>query len=105
MPSSISPSKARKHEIHGTHEGALPPGLRKTASDRPGQAQPVPTRDIPAQPWAKMGIAVFLAVALMVSLWEYQARTAIGLRPGDIADSPQAWAEARRAADQATVAI
>ena len=105
MPSSISPSKARRHEIHGTHEGALPPGLRKTASDRPGQAQPVPTRDIPAQPWAKMGIAVFLAVALMVSLWEYQARTAIGLRPGDIGDSPQAWAEARRAADHATVAI
>jgi hypothetical protein len=105
MPSSISPSRARKHEIHGTHEGALPPGLRKTASDRPGQAQPVPTRDIPAQPWAKMGIAVFLAVALMVSLWEYQARTAIGLRPGDIGDSPQAWAEARRAADHATVAI
>jgi hypothetical protein len=52
-----------------------------------------------------MGIAVFLAVALLVSLWEYRARTAIGLRPGDIGDSPQAWAEARRAADHATVAI
>lgn len=105
MPSSISPSKARKHEIHGTHQGALPPGLRKTASDRPGQAQPVPTRDIPALPWARMGIAAFLAAALLVSLWEWQARTRIGLRAGDIDDSPQSWAEQRRLADFAPVTI
>lgn len=105
MPSSISPSKARKHEIHGTHEGALPPGLRKTASDRPGQAQPVPTRDIPTRPWAKMGPVVFVLVALLVSLWEYEARTAIGLHAGDIDDSPQAWAEQRRLADFAPVTI
>jgi len=25
--------------------------VRLTASDRPGVAQPVPVRDIPAQPW------------------------------------------------------
>jgi hypothetical protein len=105
MPSSISPSKARKHEIRGTHEGALPPGLRKTASDRPGQAQPVPTRDIPALPWAKMGPLVFVLVAMLLSLWEWEARTRIGLRAGDLDDSPQAWAEARRAADHAPVAI
>ena len=105
MPSSISPSKARKHEIHGTHEGALPPGLRKTASDRPGQAQPVPTRDIPALPWARMGSIVFAMVAVLLALWEWNARTRIGLRTADIDDSPQAWAEARRAADLAPVAI
>jgi len=105
MPSSISPSKARKHEIHGTHLGALPAGLRKTAADRPGQAQPVPTRDIPAREWAKMGTVAFLMVALLLSLWEWQARTRIGLRAGDIDDSPQAWAEQRRLADFAPVTI
>jgi hypothetical protein len=105
MPSSISPSKARKHEIHGTHQGALPAGLRKTAADRPGQAQPVPTRDIPAREWAKMGTVAFLMVALLLSLWEWQARTRIGLRAGDIDDSPQAWAEQRRLADFAPVTI
>jgi hypothetical protein len=105
MPSSISPSKARKHEIHGTHQGALPAGLRKTAADRPGQAQPVPTRDIPAREWSKMGTVAFLMVALLLSLWEWQARTRIGLRAGDIDDSPQAWAEQRRLADFAPVTI
>jgi len=86
-------------------EGALPAGLRQTAANRPGQAQPVPTRDIPLQPWARMGAVVFVLVALLLSLWEYEARTRIGLRAGDIDDSPQAWAEARRAADSAPVAI
>jgi hypothetical protein len=105
MPSSISPSKARKHEIHGTHQGALPAGLRKTAADRPGQAQPVPTRDIPAREWAKMGTVAFLMVVLLLSLWEWNARTRIGLRAGDIDDSPQAWAEQRRLADFAPVTI
>ncbi len=105
MPSSISPSKARKDEIRGTHEGALPPGLRKTASDRPGQAQPVPTRDIPARPWVKMGTTAFVLAAILLSAWEWNARQNLGLRPGDIDDSPQAWAEARRAADHAPVAI
>jgi hypothetical protein len=105
MPSSISPSKARKHELHGTHEGALPAGLRKTASDRPGQAQPVPVRDIPSRPWVKMGSTAFLLVALLLSLWEWQARTNLGLHAGDIDDSPQAWAEQRRLADIAPVTI
>ena len=105
MPLSISPSKAREDEIHGTHQGALPPGLRKTAADRPGQAQPVPTRDIPARPWVRMGVAAFLGAALLLSAWEWEARTNIGLRSGDLGDSPQAWAESRRAADHAQVAI
>jgi hypothetical protein len=37
--------------------------------------------------------------------WEWNARTNLGLRAGDLDDSPQAWAEARRAADYAPVAI
>jgi hypothetical protein len=100
--SSTSPSE---RELTGTREGALPAGLRKTASDRPGQAQPVPTRDIPLRPWARIGTFVFFAVALLLAGWEWNARTRLGLRAGDINDSPQAWAEARRAADHAPVAI
>jgi hypothetical protein len=105
VPSSISPSDARKAEVGGTREGALPAGLRKTASDRPGQAQPVPTRDIPLRPWAKIGASVFLAVALLMTAWEWQARSLLGLRAGDIDDSPQSWAEQRRLADSAPVTI
>jgi hypothetical protein len=105
VPSSISRSEARDAEVRGVREGALPAGLRKTASNRPGQAQPVPTRDIPLRPWVKLGAATFAAVTLMTIAWEWNARTNLGLRAGDIDDSPQAWAEARRAADFGEVAI
>ncbi len=105
MPSSISHSDAHKAEVRGLREGALPAGLRQTAANRPGQAQPVPTRDIPTQPWVKIGAAVFLMVTLLMSGWEWNARANLGLRAGDIDDSPQAWAEARRAADFGQVAI
>ena len=105
MPSSISRSDAHKADVRGVREGALPAGLRQTAASRPGQAQPVPTRDIPTRPWVKMGLFVFGAVMLMTAAWEWNARTNLGLRAGDLGDSPQAWAEARRAADQAQVAI
>jgi len=91
--------------VRGLREGALPPGLRQTASNRPGQAQPVPTRDIPAQPWVKIGISVLCAVTLLTSAWEWNARTNLGLHAGDIDDSAQAWAEQRRLADAAPVAI
>lgn len=102
MHSSTSPSE---RGLTGARDGALPPGLRKTAADRPGQAQPVPTRDIPARPWVKMGAFVFFAVTLLVTAWEWNARTNIGLRAGDIDDSPQAWAEQRRLADAAPAVI
>ena len=105
MPSSISHSDAHKAEIRGVREGALPAGLRQTAADRPGQAQPVPTRDIPLRPWVRMGVSVLVAVTLLTGAWEWNARTDLGLHAGDIDDSPQAWAEARRAADHAPVAI
>lgn len=105
MPSSISRSDAHEAEVRGVREGALPAGLRQTAANRPGQAQPVPTRDVPLRPWAKIGAFVFFAVTLLVAAWEWNVRTNIGLRAGDIDDSPQAWAEARRAADHAPVAI
>ena len=102
MHSSTLPSE---RGFTGTRDGALPPGLRKTAADRPGQAQPVPTRDIPLRPWTRIGAFVFLAVTLLTALWEWNARTNLGLRAGDIDDSPQAWAEQRRLADAAPVVI
>jgi hypothetical protein len=105
VPSSISHSDAHKAELRGVREGALPAGLRQTAANRPGQAQPVPTRDVPSRPWVKMGISVLAAVTLMTGAWEWNARTNLGLRAGDIDDSPQAWGEARRAADYGQVAI
>ena len=105
MPSSISHSSAHKAELRGVREGALPAGLRQTAANRPGQAQPVPTRDIPLRPWLKMGTFVLATVVVLTSAWEWTARTKIGLRAGDIDDSPQAWGEARRAADYGQVAI
>jgi hypothetical protein len=105
MPSSISHSEAHRAEVRGVREGALPAGLRQTAANRPGQAQPVPTRDIPIQPWARMGAIVFFTVVLLLAAWEWQVRTRIGLRPGDIDDSPQSWAEQRRLADAAPVTI
>jgi hypothetical protein len=105
MPSSISRSDAHKAEVRGVREGALPAGLRQTASNRPGQAQPVPTRDIPSRPWIAIGLSVLAAVTVLTTAWEWNARTNLGLRAGDIDDSPQAWAEARRAADFAKVAI
>jgi hypothetical protein len=98
---SISPSDP----IVTRHEGALPKGLRLTASDRPGVAQPVPVRDIPARPWVRMGTIAFFLVALMLSAWEWNARSSLGLRAGDIDDSPQSWAEQRRIASTAPIAI
>ena len=105
MPSSISHSDAHKAEVRGVREGALPAGLRQTAANRPGQAQPVPTRDIPTRPWVKMGAFVLCAVTLMTAAWEWNARANLGLRAGDIDDSPQSWAEQRRLADAAPAVI
>jgi len=85
MPSSTSPSDA-------IHEGALPAGLRLTASDRPGQAQPVPTRDIPDRPWGMMALFVVIAVALLTVGWEMKMRS-LGLVAGDVDDSIARWAE------------
>jgi hypothetical protein len=76
------------------HQGALPKGLRLTASDRPGQAQPVPVRDVPSRPWRAIGLAALLMALALTVGWEVWARS-YGLRTADIGDSPQAWAEMR----------
>ncbi len=74
------------------HHGPLAPGLRLTASDRPGVAQPVPERDVPAHPWARMVLIMLLLVAGLTALWEGYTRT-LGFEVGDLGDDPSSWAE------------
>ena len=101
MPSSTSSSEER-----GVlrHEGALPAGLRLTASDRPGEAQPVPTRDIPKQPWGKLALTVAAVLLIGTSLLEWNARR-IGLTAGDLDHSEVDWANERARSAGAAVAI
>jgi hypothetical protein len=90
MPSSTSPSDPEPGSRH-----APPPGLRLTASNRPGVAQPVPERDIPDQPWKAIALAVLVLTVVLTGLWEWRMR-GLGLTPGHLADGPSAWAEQRR---------
>jgi len=81
MPSSISSSER----------------LRDTAADRPGVAQPVPTRPVPAQPWGRVFIQALLMFALLLGGWEWHWRD-FGAAPG-IANSDGLWAQQRRRID------
>lgn len=89
MPSSISSS-----DIAVTRPGFV----RLTASDRPGVAQPVPVRDIPARPWPRILIVAATLVVVAVGCWEWRMR-ALGLEAGDLDDGPSFWAEQRRRVD------
>ena len=102
MPSSTSSSDPPKGIVQ--REGALPAGLRLTASDRPGQAQPVPTRDIPKQPWGRILAAVVAAVAIGIVALELNARR-LGLHAGDLDNSEVAWVKERIRSESAQVAI
>ena len=101
MPSSTSNS-----EPHGVlqKEGALPAGLRRTASDRPGQAQPVPVRDIPKQPWGRLALGVLAVMAIGTAALEVNARR-LGLHAGDLDNSEVDWAVERSRSEGAPVAI
>ena len=102
MPSSTSSSDPPKGIVQ--REGALPAGLRLTASDRPGQAQPVPTRDIPKQPWGRILVGVVAALAIGVVALELNARR-LGLHAGDLDNSEVAWVKERIRSESAQVAI
>ncbi|MEO8141113.1 MAG: hypothetical protein ABI617_00485 [Sphingomicrobium sp.] len=85
-------------------KGALPAGLRLTASDRPGEAQPVPVRDIPQHPWGR--IMGFVAAALAVGVMGLEANAKrIGLHAGDLDNSEVAWVKQRVRSEGANVAI
>ena len=106
MPSSTSssdPVAAPQGIVH--REGALPAGLRLTASDRPGQAQPVPTRDVPAQPWGPILAGVLVALAVGAVGLELNARERIGLHPGDLDNSEISWSNEKLHAVGAPAAI
>jgi len=76
---------------------ALRPGLRLTAADRPGMAQPVPERDIPDRHWGGIMFAALVMTALMLGAWEWHWR-AFGVEPS-IANSDGLWATQRRRID------
>ncbi|HEY1875493.1 MAG TPA: hypothetical protein VGG67_13925 [Steroidobacteraceae bacterium] len=95
MPSSISSS-----DIAVTRPGFI----RLTASDRPGIAQPVPVRDIPAKPWARILAVAATLLLIAVGAWEWRMR-ALGLEAGDLDDGPSFWAEQRRRIDAGDIAI
>jgi hypothetical protein len=76
---------------------ALRPGLRLTAADRPGMAQPVPERDIPDRRWAAIMLAALVMTVLMLGAWEWHWRS-FGVEPS-IANSDGLWASQRRRID------
>ena len=102
MPSSTSSSEPPKGIVQ--REGALPAGLRLTASDRPGEAQPVPTRDVPKQPWGRIMMSVVATLAIGTAALELNARR-LGLRAGDLDNSEVAWIKERIRSEAAQVAI
>ncbi len=89
MPSSISSS-------NGPVE-VRPGFVRQTASDRPGVAQPVPERDIPAQPWGRILVVALVLTCIALAGWEVYWR-AYGVTPSYL-NSKGAWAEQRRRID------
>ena len=107
MPLSTSSSERSDPAPRGVveKEGALPAGLRLTASDRPGQAQPVPTRDIPAQPWGRIMAAVAAAMVLGTAALEVNARKNFGLHAGDLDNSEVTWTNEKLRAAGAPAAI
>ena len=106
MPSSTSSSEPPGAPVRGIvqREGALAVGLRQTASDRPGQAQPVPTRDIPKQPWGRLALGVAVALVVGTAALEANARR-IGLHAGDLDNSEVDWTVERTRSGGAAVAI
>jgi hypothetical protein len=101
--SSSDPGSAPKGILQ--REGALPAGLRLTASDRPGQAQPVPTRDVPAQPWGRILVGVLASLVVGAVALEVNARERIGLHAGDLDNSEIAWSNEKLRAAGAPAAI
>jgi len=83
----------------GAGEHFVRPGfVRKTASDRPGVAQPVPERDVPPQPWQRIFVTAIVLAALALVGWEAYWR-AFGAVPG-YHNGNDAWALQRARIDQ-----
>ncbi len=89
MRSSISNSEQARVSSSGAD--------RLTAADRPGVAQPVPERDIPAQPWRSILFAAAALFVLLLGSWEMYWRS-FGATPGYY-NSDGEWAQQRRRID------
>ena len=100
MASSTSSSNVVTQRSHNS----LPSGLRLTAADRPGVAQPVPERDLPDQPWRAISLTVLIIVLLLTSLWEWKMRK-LELVRGDLSGTYDVWAEQRRLIDKRDVSV
>lgn len=88
--------------MHETRPGFV----RLTAADWPGVAQPVPERDIPAQPWGRIWIGALLLALALLAWWEMHWR-AFGATPS-YRNSDGQWAVERRrvgTADAETVVL
>jgi len=94
MPSSISSSDATGGP---GREPDRPGFVRLTASDRPGVAQPVPVRDIPARPWGPLLASALIVAALLVGAWEWHWRD-FGATPS-YRNSDGQWVQQRRRID------
>jgi hypothetical protein len=100
MPSSISSSDGAALALTSLARTGAESGdlyARQTASDRPGVAQPVPTRPVPVQPWRRIMLGALLLLLLLLGAWEAYWR-AFGARPG-IANTYGLWAIQRRRID------
>jgi hypothetical protein len=73
------------------------PGLRLTAADRPGVAQPVPERDIPDRRWGAIMLGALAMFLLLMGGWEWHWR-GFGVEPS-IANTDALWATQRRRID------
>ena len=101
MPSSISsseatlpPSAARRATPAA---GQRDHYARQTAADRPGVAQPVPSRPVPIQPWGRIFLICVALLALLVAGWEGYWRN-FGAKPG-YRNNYGLWALQRRRID------
>ena len=70
---------------------------RLTASDRPGVAQPVPERDVPAHHWSQILVGALLFAVLLIGGWEWKWR-AFGATPAS-RDDAMLWARQRARID------
>jgi hypothetical protein len=105
MPSSISCSEdvaLLERDVPGARAPLEAP--RETAADRPGEAQPVPVRPIPPQPWGRILLAATLLFAAALGAWERAMRRE-QLLPADYSLDPSGWAAKRRLVDAGQAAV
>lgn len=102
MPSSISSSDEAIPAVSRARHAAS--AERDTAADRPGVAQPVPVRPIPAQPWGPIALSALLLCLALLAAWEWRMR-GLGLEAGDLDDDASAWVEQRRLIDAGDVPV